>query len=363
MELSQEAHHLIVRYVGTRRDLVNLCRVSKRFQQEAEKALYDTLHLRGHSRTIEICQLLASTPRLSSLVDALSIFVVDDGSDDEDAPVPDDYWDSIAGALQHTTRLRFLSVYFEQAEDTSQAWVLNQCTFQLQTFHCDFEWDDHLLTFLHSQSNLTDLHLADYRSNASTAPSNDMPLLPKLSILECTFSEAAMALSPGRPITRVKTCFSHSQIDEKRTELHDLLTKLRQSRRSLRALDMADEAYTEEFSLELLTSMVEMFSHSSNLRYFGTLVLPVETKQRLEFYATLMRLHRLQCVELEVSEWDPPPMTPAALRALTFELRIYCPTVSRVIFVYDFDRVVMKVTNNICVLDHEASADILWREV
>ncbi len=76
-----------------------------------------------------------------------------------------------------------------------------------------------------------------------------------------------------------------------------------------------------------------------------------------------MRLHRLQCVELEVSEWDPPPMTPAALRALTFELRIYCPTVSRVIFVYDFDRVVMKVTNNICVLDHEASADILWREV
>ena len=56
-------------------------------------------------------------------------------------------------------------------------------------------------------------------------------------------------------------------------------------------------------------------------------------------------------------------MTQAALRALTFELRIYCPTVSTVIFVYDFDRVVTRVTDNVCILDHEAMADTLWREI
>ena len=75
-----------------------------------------------------------------------------------------------------------------------------------------------------------------------------------------------------------------------------------------------------------------------------------------------MNFTRLQCVELEVSEWDPAPMTPAALRALTFELRIYCPSVWRVIFVYDFDRVVMKVEDNVCVLDHDIAADALWRD-
>lgn len=76
-----------------------------------------------------------------------------------------------------------------------------------------------------------------------------------------------------------------------------------------------------------------------------------------------MTFSRLQCVELEVSDWDPAPMSPAALRALTFELRIYCSSVTKVIFVYDFDRVVTRVTDNLCVLDAEAAVETLWREI
>lgn len=76
-----------------------------------------------------------------------------------------------------------------------------------------------------------------------------------------------------------------------------------------------------------------------------------------------MRLPRLQCVELEVSEWEPPPMAPAALRALTYELRIYCPSITQVIFVYDFDRTVMKLVDNVCILDNDAAADTFWREI
>lgn len=75
-----------------------------------------------------------------------------------------------------------------------------------------------------------------------------------------------------------------------------------------------------------------------------------------------MHFPRLHCVELEVSEWDPAPKTQAALRALTFELRIYCPSISAVVFVYDFDRVVTRVTDNICILDNDAVVDTLWRE-
>lgn len=76
-----------------------------------------------------------------------------------------------------------------------------------------------------------------------------------------------------------------------------------------------------------------------------------------------MRLPRLQCVELEVTDWDPPPMTPAALRALMYELRIYCPSITTIIFVYDTDRVVMKMEDHRCVLEQDSSPDLLWREI
>jgi hypothetical protein len=83
----------------------------------------------------------------------------------------------------------------------------------------------------------------------------------------------------------------------------------------------------------------------------------------VDFYTRLLRLPHLRCIELEVTEWEPPPMTPAALRALTYELRIYCPLVNRVIYVYNFDRVVVKVVDGQCTLDDEASAEGLWRDV
>lgn len=84
--------------------------------------------------------------------------------------------------------------------------------------------------------------------------------------------------------------------------------------------------------------------------------------KRVQFYGRLMRFPRLRCVEVEVSEWEPPPMTPAALRALTYELRIYCPSIVQVVFVYDFDRAMMTVVEGNCVLDADAVTETLWRD-
>lgn len=291
MEFSREVYHLIVRHVGTRSDLIALSTVSKRFQQEAERSLYNTLHLRGHSRIMRVCHLLSSTPRLSVLVEALSIFVAEDASDDdseeedepyESAPIPDGFWQAVAAAFRAVDKLRFLSVYFEQTADTAHAWVLNDCRFQLRTFHCDFEWDQHMAGFLRAQHEISDLCLADFRKDVKLsrppAPTGALPL-PKLSILECTFSEAAMCLVPGRPVVRVKTCFSRTAGEAKTAELGELLGRLKQSRRALRALDLADEAYTEDFSLELLAALGGAFARFADLRYLGTLVLPVDGKK------------------------------------------------------------------------------------
>lgn len=291
MELSQEVYRLIVRHVGTRPDLLSLCTVSKPFQKVAERALYNTLHLRGYTRSMTVCQVLNSNPRLATLVEALSIFVADDDFDQEEdescdeqssksSSFVDQYWDVVAVALKQTTKLRFLSVYFEQVSDTSHAHVLEGCMFQLRTFHSDFEWDHYLASFLGTQSSLSDLYLSDYRSEQHSAGSSPvaLPLLPKLSFLECAFSEAALAFVPGRPVLRVKTCFSRTKVEEKRAELRDLLAALKCSRKPLRSLDLADESYEPLFTLDILTMLAGTFPNST-LRYLGTLVFPVDGRQ------------------------------------------------------------------------------------
>lgn len=292
MELSQEVYNLIVRHVGTRSDLLSLCTVSKRFQKEAEKALYNTLHLRGYTRSVTICDVLRRTPRVALFVEALSIFV-DGGGEDEDDDESDtsshssyseDFWDIVAAALRQTSRLRFLSVYLERVDDASHAWVLDDCTFQLRTFHSDFEWDSHLERFLRSQTALTDLYLADYRATSCSATAcalrDDMrPSLPSLSLLECTFSEAAVSLIPGRPVQRVKTCFSKSKIDEKRIELRVLLASIRRSKKPLRTLDLADVSYQSAFTLEMISTIDRVLSGKHRLQYLGTLVYPVDPKE------------------------------------------------------------------------------------
>lgn len=394
MAFPPDACSLIVKYVAdSRSTLVSLCTVSKQFQVAAERALYNTLHLTTYDLTISVCRLLACTPRVASLVVALSVFnqgeESDDesGSEDDDAQLPDAnadaYWSALAGALRNTSRLRFLSFYFSDGGQTEKAWILDGCTFQLRTFHCDLAWDTHLQNFLATQIRLSDLYLADFQSLAIAPPISTSSFLPKLTVLECTFSEAAAALVPDRPVCRVKTCFTHSRLEEKRTELQIIAASLRQSKKRLRALDIADSSYTPEFSLELLSHITHEPALCAELRYIGTLVLPVGGQQvgqscaatlhpstsshrrcqRLEFYGFLMRLPQLRCIEVDVSDWDPPPTHAAALRALTHELRLYCPTVTSVIFVFDFERHYVRIEGHLAVYDEDALTDGLWREL
>lgn len=82
----------------------------------------------------------------------------------------------------------------------------------------------------------------------------------------------------------------------------------------------------------------------------------------------LRRLPCIECVEIEVTDWDPPPILFPALRAITNELRLYCRTVKKVVFVYDLDRVVITASDDGAggyVLEEEygGAADVTWREV
>lgn len=389
MELSKEAYQLIVKHTGNKSDLCSLARVSKSFQHAAERALYNTLYMHDPAATASLCDLLTTHDRLSILVEALTVFA------EADEGLPDAYWHTLARVLRKTVRLRFFNLHIDGA--SAHAWILDGCLFRLRTFHCDLEWDTDLISFLNGQHDLDDLYIADFDSHehphSPSQSSLDRHSLRALSTLECSFSEAVRALVPGRPVVRLKTCFSRQQVPEKKEELSQLLTSLRQSSAPVRSLDLADSSYTEDFSLTILADIVKWLP---DLRYLGTLVLPVgkevnflypvasvyhlfdfffptpcaaffffaphSSMKRLQFFGMLMRFPRLRTIELEVTDWDPAPM-PQALRALASEIRLYCPSIVCVVFVQDFVRTVVRAVNGICAVDVETNTDILWREV
>ncbi|EIW81540.1 hypothetical protein CONPUDRAFT_104945 [Coniophora puteana RWD-64-598 SS2] len=360
MELSLETYRLIVTYVGTRSDICALCRVSRRFRMAAERSLYNTIYAHNVSDTAERCALFARQPRIAAHVEALTISLGGDGPTMAE-DVPEELWAAVAQALHNTTRLRFFNL--DCAGDVPSAWILDDASFSLRTFHCDLRWDAHLVEFLNGQMELADLYISDYSEGDADGVSLSPGALPALSVLECTFSEAACALLPGRPISRLKTCFSNADVQKKRAEMANLINKISLSTGVLVALDIADSSYCEIFSLELLSAVVSLTRAMYNLRYLGTLVLPIDGPERLQFYGKLRRLAFLHTVEVDVTEWEPSPSVPAGVCALAGEMRLYCPSIQRVIFVNDFERTVVCVINGSPKVDYYSITDTTWREV
>ncbi|KAI9507775.1 hypothetical protein F5148DRAFT_1202164 [Russula earlei] len=245
--------------------------------------------MRETANTIVLCGVLADQPRLSRLVTALAIHLNeyeeqqgDDEGDLQEQQSPFHYWTSLSTALRNTTRLRSLRIYLNSGTPINNAWILNNCSFQLHTFHCDLAWDSHLVYFLSTQRELTDLHISDFDDDVpanislSTRSLKQAYTLPGLSILDCTFTEAAGVLVPGRPVTHVKTCLSSPNHETRRVELALLLADLRLSTQPIYSLTVADESYSASFSLELLSSVIKAFGPTPQLRYVGPLALPVD---------------------------------------------------------------------------------------
>lgn len=294
MEFPPHVYSSIVRHIESRTELCTLCLVSKSFRVATERELYRSLDVKEFSATIMLCNLLSEKPRLSQLVVEFTISINEEGryydnginyqTQDLFSP-PSDYIASISKALQRTTNLRSLYVHLSQGIPLKYAWILTNCSFQLYTFHCDFAWDEHLVSFLSTQHLLSDLHISDFNEDIPENVSinarslRQARTIPNLSTLNCTFTGAVRALAPGRPVTHVKTCFSSPGLKAKRVELALLLANLRLSTNSLQSLLLADESYTTAFSLELLSSLVKAFGPTPQLRFVGPLVLPVDGRQ------------------------------------------------------------------------------------
>ena len=81
------------------------------------------------------------------------------------------------------------------------------------------------------------------------------------------------------------------------------------------------------------------------------------------FYGHLARLQELQSVELDVSEWEPPPVSFAALRGLARELHLFVPSLATLIFVRDLEPTVLRAVNGLWHIEDKIIADTVWRTV
>ncbi|KAJ3773649.1 hypothetical protein FB446DRAFT_641300 [Lentinula raphanica] len=383
MELSLEAYRIIVNNVRSRADLATLCLVSKGFRRVAERALYNTLLMHEPERTKQLCKTLAGPSKLAAAL-ALSL------ETNRPEQVPDvtmattgagaqtetqDLWPVISDALKNMTKLRHLSIVIDGTLSSPYsghlAWILNDCSFKLKSFHSDMRWDEDMVRFLDMQYEIEDLYIGDYeagqehnpeeggatettKQSKHPAPSHTLTAgpfaprsppslslspsaLPHLHTLECTFSEAAIAIVPGRPVSRLKTCFSRTDPAEKREEMNALFEALGKALvpGRTRSSHRPDTEGSRSNRTTVSTTFTGNVTMKGTLRYLGTLVLPVGGRERLLFYGFLMQLRRLCCIELEISAWKPSPATvgPVAFRALGNELRLYCPGVVKIVFV------------------------------
>ncbi|KAF8268534.1 hypothetical protein EI94DRAFT_1144384 [Lactarius quietus] len=379
MELPPHVYSSIVRHVERREDLRTLCLASKILRAAAERKLYRSLDMREPSAIAMLCNILSERPRLSQMVVEFTISPNEEGLYDNGtnyqthelqvSSPPSDYLASLYRALRRTTNLRLLYVHLSHGIPLRCAWTLSNCSFRLHTFHCDIAWDAHLVSFLSTQLLLFELHISDFNEDIpENAYINARSLrhartIPNLSTLNCTFTGAVGTLVPGRPVTHVKTCFSGSGLKAKRVELALLLANLRLSTKPLHSLLLADESYTTPFSLELLSSLVKAFGPIPQLKFVGPLVLPVDGHQRLTLYGLLARLRELRSAELDVSEWEPPPVSFLALRALAREVHLYIPSVSTLVFVRDLEPIVLRAVGGIWSPGDDIIADTVWRTV
>ncbi|KAJ7059681.1 hypothetical protein C8F01DRAFT_926793, partial [Mycena amicta] len=180
--LSPESYRAIARLAPRRRDLATLCLVSRAFSRVALPIMYNTLSVNDADGGARVCETLVASKDMARVVRVRQLHA------------------SATSCHRHTL--------------PKFGWRrVTQCAFRLHTFHCDFDWDANLVALLDTQDELYDLYVRDFRdltllafspASASTSP----PLLPALTTLECTFSEAAVLLAPGRPLSRLKTAFS-----------------------------------------------------------------------------------------------------------------------------------------------------------
>jgi hypothetical protein len=175
--------------------LLALAQVSRAFQLESERLLYQNITLDTHPRLVKFCRTIRDIPRFRQFVFSLIINVHWHGM-----RVTTSYFPLLSLTLRRLTNLTTLLFPACAAEYGS---VLRNCTFQLRRFTCAFNFDDAFASFLANQHELIGLH---YQNKVLPCPKISPNTLPRLTVLDCHIRQCELVttLYPHRPISHLR---------------------------------------------------------------------------------------------------------------------------------------------------------------
>ncbi|EMD39481.1 hypothetical protein CERSUDRAFT_121752 [Gelatoporia subvermispora B] len=305
--IAQYAHHA---------DLLSLTRVCKTSQSASEAILYETLYLRDAEAAYFACQAIITHNGARGTYVRRFWFCPDLR---RSRPFPSQFWQAVQVAL---TKMDYLEYLVLNDPTGSNTWVLTPGHFKFELHDASFnlKWDENLVAFLATQHKLRVLSTLDSLDGEALCG------LPAGSLQNLTtFSGPLLVLAElvESPLTHVQIQLENDTAVILETVLSDL-SKLKKGLRSLNIIGIPSQ-----YSLETL-QLVSKSMFQSNLHHLG--VLPLPWGDRVPFRRCLMQLHSLENIEVDVSRWDPPPSEPFQ-RMIAAELRVYCPTLRRVIFV------------------------------
>jgi hypothetical protein len=165
-------------------DLATLCRVNKIFCSCSRDVLYRAIEF-GDADAI---QTLARSTVLARRVRSFRHF--------HSCP-------ELAAALRNMSSLRTLNLLHKNG-----VYILDRCTFKLESFTCSFPFSESLQKFLNSQPGLTNLTI---RGDCESLATFDERCLPNLTRIEAS-SSLLRILIPGRPVREVDV-YSHLSTD------------------------------------------------------------------------------------------------------------------------------------------------------
>ncbi|EAU80859.2 hypothetical protein CC1G_03035 [Coprinopsis cinerea okayama7 len=340
--LSPELCSRIVQFVDVRHtsDLARLCTVSKVFLKEAEPRLYSQLVFGDPRRAVGALRSVVGSERGVGKWVRVFWFVYEwgvqgtyggqggggqgggsggQGGQGGPPPLPRGFWETVRAALKKMTGLEMLVLYDHTRMNT---WL-----------RLRFRWDANIVSFVRHQHNLELLQVADF-VEAETEERVGVGRLERLSVVEAHVSVAGQFLEErGSRLRNVQVLVDRGHVGVLLGRGSGsgggaggggggggAVARLPKGLRGLSILDLP-----EEYAVEVL----EAVSVSCpELRALGQFPLPI--LKRHKFTASLMRLHYLRCIEVDLSSWQPMPVA-GAQRALAAELKTFCPSLRWVV--------------------------------
>ncbi|KAL1743666.1 hypothetical protein HDZ31DRAFT_40393 [Schizophyllum fasciatum] len=302
-------------------DLKTLCLTSKAFERAARPVLYRLVSLTEFNQAISFTQRIRDNPELGKMIYELRIITR------HQLRLPAQaleeytlyYWKGVLEVLARAPNLTalfiydsFLDTFPPLSADAVFPFQLERCTLRL----C---WNDSLVRFLTTQHALSVLQCYDLADERGTLAIPD-GCWPKMHSFAGSLT-SAMEIAEGAAPRLQCLCLRLDTATSPTVAYYlPQLDALRPTLRSLKLVGL--DAHDVDSAI---SAAARFFP---DLQFIGALPLP--PVERTAFCEALTRFNDLRHIQVDLNRWRPQPQSPAPLRAIVTQLKIFAPTLRMV---------------------------------